>query len=205
MRRMKTRGLGAALSAVLVALLSACGGTAVASAPDTSAPAVDVRAVAEDEISQLRELGYPVDLATFEFEPGFTNSGGGPGLTEQVDYRSSLITISTDPSAYEAISPDIEASVRSLVRHEIGHSWTFWLYPRDDEAVLATLCESSNEWTEQTGTPGAECAAEAISAVLAEERGDERTPLYDLDLSEQSVDMLRPVVLGSLTWETRGE
>ena len=193
------------LSAALVALLSACGGNAVASAPSTSEPAVDVRAVAEDEIAQLRALGYPVDLATFEFEPGFTNSGGGPGLTEQVDYGTSVVTVSTDPAAYESISADIEAAVRSLVRHEIGHAWTFWMYPGGAEDVLAPLCESSNQWTEETGTPGAECAAEAISAVLAEERGDERAPLYGLTLSEHSIDMLRPTVRGSLTWEIPGE
>lgn len=202
---MRIRGLA---GVALVALLAGCGGAAVAapqSAPATPAveasePATDVEAIALDEIAAIDALGYPTELATFEFLPEFTNRVGGTAVTDQVDDGTSLVRMSLDPAAYEQFGPDVEVSVRSTVRHELGHAWTFWLYPQGAEEPLSRICSSVSESSIASGKPGNECAAEAVSEILTEQRGDERVPFYKLSLSQESIDALRPVVAGSLTW-----
>ncbi|MCG7285349.1 basic secretory family protein [Cellulomonas sp. ACRRI] len=206
---MDKRGAGlAALSVALVALLAACGGKATASEPEPAATpteqAVDVEAVARDEIAAIDALGYPTELAEFQFEAEYENSVGGTASTSQIDDGTSVVRMSLDPAAYEQFGPDVETSVRSTVRHELGHVWTFWLFPSGAEAPLSKICLSVSERSLATGYPANECAAEAVSEILTEQRGGERVVFYGLALSERSIDGMRPIVDGAPSWTTPG-
>lgn len=198
---MKIKGIGVAL----LALLAGCGGSAVATeVPPEPRTVVDVEAVALDEIAAIDALGYPTELATFQFEAEFTNSVGGTAATSQVEDGTSVVRMSLDATAYEMFGPDVEASVRSTVRHELGHVWTFWLYPAGAEEPLSKICLSVSERSIDSGYPANECAAEAVSEILTEQRDGERVTFYGLTLSERSIEGMRPIVDGALTWETQG-
>lgn len=206
---MNTRGAGlAALSVALVAVLAGCGGNATASEPEpvvtptaTEAP-VDVEAIARDEIAAIDALGYPTELATWDFEGTFTNEYGGTAVTAPNSDGTSTVTISLDPAGYERWGSDVERSVRSTIRHELGHVWTFWLFPHGVDEPLSHICADVSPDSLDSGNAAAECGAEAVSEILTEQRGGERTRFYDLVLSAESVNSMRPIVAGSLSWQT---
>lgn len=207
---MNTRGAGlAALSAALVAMLAACGGAATASELKPTAThseqAVDVEAVARDEIAAIDALGYPTELATWDFQPGFTGTAGG---TAQADYPAASeptrIHVDTDADDYEQYGPNIEVSVRSTVRHEFGHAIVYSLgYTSsvDAEIALRKMCPDPAVREPENTRWGHECMAEAISELLTVARDGERIEFYGgTDLSRQSIESARRILEDSLTW-----
>ena len=199
---MRARG---ALGVCAALLLAGCGGAAAAGTPATPPEKVDVESVALDEVAALDELGYPVDLATWQFPDELTNAGGGTAWTTSTGDSRSVVQIGTDADAYLQFGPDVEASVRSTVRHEFGHVLTNYLYPHGSEQPLSLSCKDSNAATVATGGPAGECAAEAVSAALAAERGDEQVRFYDLVLSDASLAFAPPVLRGAPTWPIPGQ
>lgn len=207
---MNMRGAGlATLGVALVAMLAGCGGGASASEPSAVAPSaevpVDVEAVARDEIAALDELGYPTQIATWAFADEYTNSAGGTASTSGDRRGYSAVVMSLDADAYSQFSPDIEAAVRSTVRHEFGHALTYWLYPSGAEGPMAEACPSVSTGTLKTGAPGGECSAEVVSELLARERGDERVRFYKLALSDESISAIAPILDGSPAWDVPTE
>lgn len=200
---MRIRGL---FGIAVIALLSGSAGSAVAATPEAqpTKPAIDVQAIALDEIAAIDALGYPTEIATWDFQDDYTNSAGGTATTWQNDDGTSRVQVSTDPAAYEQFGPDVQASVRSTVRHELGHVWTFWLFPQGAEEPLSRICLSVSERSIESGYPANECAAEATSQILTEQLGDTRTAFYGLTLSDASIEGMRPIVDGALTWQIPG-
>lgn len=199
---MRIRGLALAMGTLL---LAGCGGHASAAegsaqAPSATQAAVDVEQIARDEIIQIDALGYPTELVTWEFQGQFTNVNGGTAWSSGGTDGYTTVTISTDPEAYRQFSDDIEAAVRSTVRHEFGHALTFWMYPLGAEAPLSAVCEDVTPSSEETGSPAAECAAEALSLLLSEMRGGERVAFYSIAPSDASLSNMAPVLAGSLAW-----
>jgi len=200
---MRIRGL---VGIAVIALLSGCGGAAVAApepastAPST-APAIDVEAIARDELASIDALGYPTELTTWDFREEFVNDNGGTAWSSGDGVGHTTIVVSTDADAYAKYGPDVEVSVRSTVRHEFGHALTYWLFPQGAEDPLSRICSTVSDQSLTTEAPAGECAAEAISELLTEQRGDERVRFYDLAPSAPSMENMRAIVTGAPTWE----
>jgi hypothetical protein len=109
--------------------------------------------------------------------------------------------MSTDPDAYTQFSDDIEAAVRATVRHEFGHALTYWLFPNGAEYPLSKICLSVSPSSLKEKAPAGECAAEAVNVLLSEQRESARVPFYGLDVSAASLDSMRPIIEGSLSWD----
>lgn len=165
----------------------------------TEAP-LDVEAIARDEIAALDALGYPTELATWEFLDDYTNSAGGTATTNGDLEGHSVVRMSTDPDVYTQFSVEPEEAVRSTVRHEFGHALTYWLYPDGAEYPLSKICLSVSTSSLKEQAPAGECAAEAANIMLSEQRGGPRVSFYGLNVSQASLDAMRPIVEGSLTW-----
>jgi hypothetical protein len=196
---MNTRGAGlAAVGAALIALVSACGGSAVAADIAPTAEPVDVEDVARAEIAAIEAAGYPTELAQWVFDDHFENQWGGTAATSQQADLTSIITLDVNPDAYLQYDDDIAASIRSTVRHEFGHALTFYIYPTGANAASQPWCTDTTEASEDTKVPYSECAAEAISAVLAEDAADTRVAFYGLgDISQGARDYARTILVES--------
>lgn len=199
-RGMNTRGAGlAAVGAALIALVSACGGSAAATDSAPTSTDIAVEAVARDEIAALGELGYPTGLATWSFVDDFVGSSGG---TAQASYPApgdpTAITVNSDATDFEQYGSSVETAVRSTVRHEFGHALVYaagYGSSVDDELALRTLCPDRAEREPDNTRWGHECMAEAISEILTNERQDSRVEFYGgTELSAYSLGSAREIV-----------
>lgn len=196
---MRIRGL---FGIAVIALLSGSAASAAAVTPEAEpeVPAIDVRAIALDEIDAIDALGYPTEIATWDFRDEFVNDNGGTAWASGDAEGRTTVVVSTDADAYRQFSDDIKAAVRSTVRHEFGHALMYWLFPEGAEDPLSAICLSVSSSSLKSGGPANECAAEVASAILADLRNDERVPFYGLTLSEASMDATSPLVLGATSW-----
>lgn len=201
---MDKRGAGLAVVGIaLAAAVSGCGGSATASEPAptvTASPTIDVEAIARDEIAAIDALGYPTELVTWDFRDDFENANGGTAWSSGDLEGFTTITVSTAAEEYRKYSDDLEAAVRSTVRHEFGHALTYWLYPEGAEVPLRDICVSVSTASLKTGSHAGECAAEAANVIISAQRDDERIPFYGLTISDDSLNAMRPIVEDSLSW-----
>ncbi len=196
---MRIRGL---FGIAVIALLSGCGGAAVAAAPEVerAEPAIDVEAIARDEIAAIDALGYPTELATWDFRDEFVNDNGGTAWASGDTEGHTTVVVSTNAESYRQFSDDIEAAIRSTVRHEFGHALMYWLFPNGAEEPLSKICLSVSTGSIQSGGPANECAAEVVSAILAGQRGDDQVPFYKLTISDRSYESTSLLVSGVTEW-----
>lgn len=156
---------------------------------------IDVEQIARDELAAIEAIGVDTSRATLHFVAYDNMPGGGTGWADQrEDDLTTDITMSNEPRSYLSFSSDVELAIRSTVRHEFGHAIAFWLYPIRAEEALAPICLDRSVDSIDSGYPGSECAAEAISEALSRELGSPRVRFYDLDISEESVTLVEPMI-----------